>query len=268
MSTASLLLYTLPQQAIALPLAAQLQLPAQVVPDFERATLKALRQPVGSVAVLCGEDLALQLFDSPLPGPVRVDWADKSFLWRLQHGGGRGELLAKACGIKGDFVPSVLDATAGFGRDAVLLASLGCQVHMLERAPLVHALLADGLRRAAAEPALQALLPRLSLQAADAAHALAAWTAPAPDVICLDPMFPAREKSARVKVNMQAFHQVVGADHDADALLALARALARKRVVVKRPKLAPPLAGQAADLVFAGESSRFDVYLAVTAAQR
>ena len=42
----------------------------------------------------------------------------------------------------------MLDATAGLGRDAFVLASLGCQVTLIERVPAVAALLENGIERA------------------------------------------------------------------------------------------------------------------------
>jgi 16S rRNA (guanine1516-N2)-methyltransferase len=259
----------LPLQVLCLPetrsraaeLALRLGVPLQILPDFHRKTLKRLASSL-SLALMVGDDVSLQTFDQmPLPGPVRVDWADGQTLWRLQHGGGRGEMLAKACGIKGACLPKVVDATAGFGRDSLLLAWLGCQVTMLERSPLVRALLEDGWTRALAEPLLADTLARMTLVFEDSAAWLSKVEAERPDVVYLDPMFPSREKAAKVKVNMQVFHLAVGADPDADALLEPALKAAGKRVVVKRPRLAEPLAGKAPSLVLEGESSRFDVYM-------
>jgi 16S rRNA (guanine1516-N2)-methyltransferase len=82
-------------------------------------------------------------------------------------------------------------------------------------------------------------------------------------MVYLDPMFPeTRQKSALSKKDMQAFQQVVGADADADALLAPARRLASVRVAVKRPRHAPPLAGEAPSYVLDGDSVRYDCYAA------
>jgi len=81
-----------------------------------------------------------------------------------------------------------------------------------------------------------------------------------PDVIYLDPMFPEKRKSAAVKKDMAAFHQLVGADEDADSLLPLALQLARYRVVVKRSRHAPNLNQQKPDFVLEGDSTRFDIY--------
>jgi 16S rRNA (guanine1516-N2)-methyltransferase len=248
-------------QPRAADLAARLDAPLQILPDFDRKTLKRLASSL-PLALMVGDDVSLQTFELPLPGPVRVDWTDGQTLWRLQHGGGRGEMLAKACGIKGDYLPWVVDATAGFGRDSLLLAWLGCRVTLLERSPVVRALLEDGWRRAQAEPLLTGTLARMELVFADSSVWLSGLAGDArPDVVYLDPMFPSREKSAKVKVNMQVFHRAVGADPDADSLLEPALTAAKRRVVVKRPRLAEPLAGKTPSIVFEGESSRFDVYL-------
>lgn len=246
-------------------LASALGYEAFSIADDQRKTLLA-QADKGEMAILLNGRLCLQPLTKPLPTAISVDWANKSLLWRLQHGGGRGELIAKACGVKKDFTPAIVDATAGFGKDSLLLASLGCQVRMLERSPLVAALLADGWQRAQLEPALQPILPRMQLHHANAMDWLQSLPSELyPDVVYLDPMFPERVNSAKVKKDMQAFHLAVGSDEDSDALLMPALAVAKKRVVVKRPRHAQHLAGHKPDLVYEGESSRFDVYLPKTA---
>ena len=255
------ILYLPEYQATAEQLASSLQLEAFVIANNERKTLLAWAEK-GELAILLDGQLSLQPLTKPLPNAVAVDWANKSLLWRLQHGGGRGELIAKACGIKKDFLPTIIDATAGFGKDSLLLASLGCTVTLLERSPLVAAMLANGWQRAQAEPYLQTILPRMRICHSDAKQWLLALnTDERPDVVYLDPMFPDRGSSAKVKKDMQAFHVAVGTDDDADALLAPALSVAKKRVVVKRPRHAEHLAGQKPSLMYEGESSRFDVYL-------
>ena len=254
-------LYLADYQPQAYQIASSLGLEAFVLANNDRKTLLAWAEK-GELAILLDGQLSLQPLTKPLPNAVAVDWANKSLLWRLQHGGGRSELIAKACGIKKDFLPTIIDATAGFGKDSLLLASLGCSVTLLERSPLVAAMLADGWQRAQAEAYLLPILARMSIHEGDAkAHLLALTVEQRPDVVYLDPMFPDRGNSAKVKKDMQAFHVAVGADDDADALLAPALAVAKKRVVVKRPRHAEHLAGQKPSLMYEGESSRFDVYL-------
>ncbi|HQQ63968.1 MAG TPA: class I SAM-dependent methyltransferase [Pseudomonadales bacterium] len=196
---------------------------------------------------------------------IQVDFVAGANLHRRLHGGGRGQPIAKAIGLKaGNIVPRVLDCTAGLGRDAFVLASLGCNVRMCERSPLVQLLLQDGITRAQAsnDPAANDIAARLLLHAEDAQTALSkVERAGMPDVIYLDPMFPERrKKSAAVKKEMAAFHTLVGVDEDADQLLPLALEKAAYRVVVKRPRHAPYLGNCKPGLVLEGESTRFDIY--------
>lgn len=94
--------------------------------------------------VLTPEHLELRKRDEPKLGGIFVDFVGGAMAHRRRFGGGRGEAVAKAVGIKGDYLPDVVDATAGLGRDAFVLASVGCRVRMLERNPVVAALLDDG----------------------------------------------------------------------------------------------------------------------------
>jgi 16S rRNA (guanine1516-N2)-methyltransferase len=203
--------------------------------------------------------LVLRHTDLPQQGDILVDFASGAASYRRLHGGAKSEAIAKACGLNKKRDLTVLDATAGLGRDAFVLASLGASVTLVERNPVVAALLFDGLRRAAANPQLAAVAARMQLQHCPAWQALATH-APV-DVVFLDPMFPAREKTAQVKKEMRAFHEVVGSDDDASSLLAPALQLAKKRVVVKRPGYAAFLAGQAPTMSVTGKNNRFDVYV-------
>ncbi|TBL57379.1 16S rRNA (guanine(1516)-N(2))-methyltransferase, partial [Klebsiella oxytoca] len=92
--------------------------------------------------------LELRKQDEPKLGGIYVDFVAGTMAHRRKFGGGRGEAVAKAVGIKKDYLPDVVDATAGLGRDAFVLASIGCNVRMVERHPVVAALLEDGLKRA------------------------------------------------------------------------------------------------------------------------
>ncbi|MFJ5430725.1 16S rRNA (guanine(1516)-N(2))-methyltransferase RsmJ [Pectobacterium actinidiae] len=211
--------------------------------------------------VLTAERLELRKQDEPKLGAIFVDFVAGTMAHRRRFGGGRGEAVAKAVGIKKDYLPDVVDATAGLGRDAFVLAALGCHVRMVERNPVVAALLDDGLRRGYQDAEIGSWLrERLTLLHASSLTALRDITPP-PDVVYLDPMFPHKQKSALVKKEMRVFQSLVGADDDADALLEPARALAKKRVVVKRPDYAPPLAGIPAQSMLETKSHRFDFYL-------
>lgn len=206
--------------------------------------------------------LAVQINTPNPPGPVSVDFAGGALGHRRRFGGGRGQPLARAVGLKHGATPQVVDVTAGLGRDAFVLAHLGCSVRMVERVPLVAALLEDALARAAADPDLAAVIGRMQLFGADSIRWLADLNTDAyPDVIYLDPMYPQRRKQALVKKEMQLFHILVGADQDAPALLARALTRVRKRVVVKRPRGAPPLEGPPPTFAIHGPNTRYDVYV-------
>nr|WP_205298377.1 16S rRNA (guanine(1516)-N(2))-methyltransferase RsmJ [Pantoea formicae] len=210
--------------------------------------------------VLTPDRLELRKLDEPKLGGIFVDFVTGAMAHRRKFGGGRGEAVAKAVGIKGGYLPDVVDATAGLGRDAFVLAALGCRVRMLERHPVVAALLDDGLRRGYEDAEIGGWLrERLTLLHVVSQQALSDIT-PAPDVVYLDPMYPHRQKSAMVKKEMRVFQSLVGADEDADALLEPARRLAKKRIVVKRPDYAPPLAGVATQSAVVTKSHRFDIY--------
>lgn len=158
-------------------------------------------------------------------------------------------------------MPSVVDGTAGLGRDAFVLASLGCTVTMVERHPVVAALLEDGLRRAYQDAEIgDWMRERMRLFHGSSLEALSKL-AQEVDVVYLDPMYPHRDKSALVKKEMRVFQSLVGADLDADGLLAPALALATKRVVVKRPDYAEDLDGVKPNTVIETKKNRFDVYV-------
>ncbi|MBD2796381.1 16S rRNA (guanine(1516)-N(2))-methyltransferase RsmJ [Xenorhabdus sp. 18] len=210
--------------------------------------------------VLTAERLELRKRDEAKLGGIYVDFVGGTMAHRRRFGGGRGEAVAKAVGIKKDYLPDVVDATAGLGRDAFVLASVGCHVRMLERHPVVAALLDDGLQRGYQDAEIgDWLQERLTLIPASSITALADITPP-PDVVYLDPMYPHKQKSALVKKEMRVFQSLVGADEDADSLLAPARALAKRRVVVKRPDYAEPLAGVKASAAIITKNHRFDIY--------
>lgn len=210
---------------------------------------------------LTAQRLQLIKLDEPKLGAVYVDFVEGAVAHRRKFGGGRGQLIAKACGLKSGANPSVLDATAGLGRDAFVLASLGCKVTMFERSPVVAALLDDGLQRGYQDEDIgEWLSQRLTLKYSNSLEGLALLTN-SHDVVYLDPMFPHRKKSAQVKKEMRVFQSLVGADPDADGLLELAVNVATKRVVVKRPSYANYLNDKTPSMQLDSKANRFDVYV-------
>lgn len=207
------------------------------------------------------QGLGLQMTGKGAPGPVRAEFVTGKMGYRREHGGGAGQLVAKAVGLqKTRAALHVVDATAGLGQDAFVLASLGCTVTLFERNPVIHALLADGLARAALNVDCAAIVERMRLLEGSSIEWLARPGTEAADVVYLDPMFPHRDKSALVKKEMQVFRTIVGDDEDSAQLLAAALERARYRVVVKRPRKASAIEGAEPTTRIEGKSSRYDVY--------
>jgi len=221
------------------------------------------------------QGLVLRLSSEPTWSDILVDFAAANLQYRQQHGGGRNEAIAKAIGIKGKSTLNVLDCTAGMGTDSFIMASVGAKVTMLERSPIIGALLANALLRGMQAGAQAgengnldclAVCERLSLKRQDAITYLQDNSAKAThtDVVYLDPMFPHKKKSALVKKEMQAFQMLLGPDQDSEQLLSGAINFAPNRIVVKRPATAPNLKNQqglSPTMVIGSKKHRFDVYL-------
>jgi 16S rRNA (guanine1516-N2)-methyltransferase len=232
-------------------LAVTLGLPLAAAPGLEGADFALQVGPAG---------LALQQLGPGAPGPVSVDFLEGGAAHRRQFGGGSGQMIAKAAGLQPGVRPHVLDATAGLGGDAFVLATLGCRVELIERQPIIAQLLHDGLERARGHSEVGPIVQRMTLHHGNAIALMRTWEGVPPQVVYLDPMFPHRDKSALVKKEMRLFRPLVGDDQDAPALLEAALALATHRVVVKRPRKAPAIEGAAPALTIEGKSSRYDIY--------
>lgn len=221
------------------------------------------REPtLGYALVWSGARLQLHAYGKNAPGPVVVDWSEPKAKRRLQTGG-RQQPLARACGFKPKINPRIVDATAGLGQDAFVLAWLGAEVQCFERSPIACALLEDGLRRAAGLAAVAEAAARIRLNGGDSLRLLSnIQEFDRPDAVYLDPMYPHTGRTALSGKNMQAFQLCIGEDLDADALLDEALNIARQRVVVKRPKKGAFMAGRAPSFQILGESTRYDIYLA------
>jgi len=201
--------------------------------------------------------LCLRAAHRPQVKPVCVDWDSADLRRRIAAG--RRELLPRACGLHKDASQSILDATAGLGRDGYVLAALGARVTLVERRAELIALLRDAHRRALAADPTGSIARRIDIVQDDAVALMSSgahW-----DVVHLDPMYPHRDKAALPQKEMQFLRELIGSDADADALLAPARRAARRRVVVKRPTDAPYLAGVAPAYQLSGKQARYDVYL-------
>ena len=232
-------------------LAARLDLPLS---DLQSSTAELL-------LVVTSERLELREVGT-MTGAVYVDFVGGKAAYRRQSGEGRKQPLARAVGLKKGITPYVLDATAGLGRDAFVLATLGCTVQLVERSQVIGALLEDGLRRAKEDINISMIASRLSLSVGQAAEVMRELPdAQRPDAVYLDPMYPHGGKTALQKKEMRLFRALVGGDEDAPDLLQAALKCAKKRVVVKRPRNAPTLGDTKPNAEVRSKNTRYDLYL-------
>ena len=174
--------------------------------------------------------------------------------WCKRRYCGKKPALVRA--IKPNSTMYIIDATAGWGRDAAILASFGAHVLMLEREPFMGAILANALENRD-EISKQRL--NLELQVVDAMHYLESLSASKlPDVIYLDPMHPLRKKSALVKKELQVLQNIIGADPRVLKLLNLAMSKSKRFVVLKWPRHGPKLLSPRATII--GQTIRYDIY--------
>lgn len=235
----------------------------------QRATELAaqLQVPIGEADYTL--DVAEQLsLRAQIDGEIvrlQPDFVHGALDWRRKHGGGRGEPVVRAVWGKQRSAPTVFDATGGLARDSFVLAASGCMVIAREQQALIAALVQHALRRARQtaevqqDPSLHEILNRLDYQTGSSHDWLQNAAPGAVDVVYLDPMFPPRPSKAKVKKDMQLLQRLAETGLG-DELLAPARAIARQRVVVKRPDYAPPLAGVAPSGAVAAGANRFDIY--------
>ncbi len=223
----------------------------------------------GRLELTCGpEGLTLTVPGAGDGLNLHLDFVRGPQGYRLAHAGQTREELARALG-RLPAGSTVIDASAGLGRDSLLLAARGFRVIALERHPVLAALLNEALARADEHPRLQPLLARLDFLHADACTWLNENDTRA-DAAIFDPMFPPRGKDAAVKKEMQVLHRLLGPhpDQDAPATLEALRSRVQRCVVVKRPLHAPYLGAQPPSREIRGRSTRFDVYLPIEDAKR
>lgn len=194
------------------------------------------------------------------PSELVVDFVGGPVGHRFRSGEGRGQALPKAAGFVRGHTPRIVDATAGLGRDAFLLASLGADVTLIERSADMHAKLAEGLERARAEGGRYAeTVARMTLLLGDSTQLLPTLD---PEVVIVDPMHPPRHNSALVKKEMRLIREIVGTDPDAAELMRVALATASKRVVLKWPLRAEPMEGiRKPSHQILGKNTRYDVFV-------
>ena len=191
---------------------------------------------------------------------LKCSFIEGPILHRLKYGKGRGQNLAKAVGFKFNKNRTIIDATAGLGYDAFILASLGANVTLIERSEKIY----DLLKAAISEAKLYGgeisnIVNRMNLLFGDSKDILPKI---APEVILIDTMYKERKKSALVKNDMRLVREVVGSDSDHVELINVALNNASKRVVIKQPRYAETLDNiKGCSHQILGKTIRYDVYV-------
>jgi len=197
--------------------------------------------------------------------PLRIDFLAGKNRHRRLYGGGKNQQLAKAIGLHKIKAPHIIDATAGLAKDAFVLATLGCTITLIERNIAIYLLLNDALERVqqSDDEHVKQITSLMTLVHHNSLNYLKNLTeGEYPDVIYLDPMFPDRKKSAKVKKDMVFFQRLAGKDSDAKQLLHTALNKANKRIVVKRPRHSNYLL-ETPSFKIEGKSIRYDIYLPI-----
>ena len=195
---------------------------------------------------------------------LRISGDFRNMLRRIRPDRLRSELLVKASGINKEQercrVRKAVDATAGMGEDAFLLAAAGFFVTMFERDPVIAALLRDAMERALKDEQTAPVVRRMSLEENDSIDSLLKMP-DKPDVIFLDPMFPERTKSALVKKKFQLLHVLETPCEEEEKLLRAAMKADPGRILVKRPLKGPWLGQIKPSFSLSGKAVRFDCLL-------
>ncbi|MBL4711683.1 MAG: class I SAM-dependent methyltransferase [Gammaproteobacteria bacterium] len=213
--------------------------------------------------LLIHDDL-IELFDKQLNTTLSIDFLNGPLAHRHQFGGGRGQAIAKAVGLKSGVTPTVLDVTAGLAGDAYVLATLGCSMTLVERSAIIFSLIEDAVERATLNETFNPILKQgfqiVNKDAIDYIKEQQATDGIAPDVIYIDPMYPDRKKSALVKKDMQILQRLHIKENNAAELLDIALQFAKKRVVVKRPVQAETLSNKKPNTCIKSKKTRYDIY--------
>ena len=193
---------------------------------------------------------------------LKCSFIEGPILHRLKYGKGRGQNLAKAVGFKFNKNRAIIDATAGLGYDAFILASLGANVTLIERSEEIYGLLKAAISEAKLYSGeMNKIVNRMELLFGDSIDILPNI---APEVVLIDTMYKQRKKSALVKNDMRLLREIVGSDTDHVDLINVALKNASKRVVIKQPRYAETLhniKGYSHQIL--GKTIRYDVYVTI-----
>lgn len=182
----------------------------------------------------------------------------EGMLHRVSDGRLAHEMLVRAAKTTETDLKGI-DATAGMGEDAFLLAAYGYDMTLYEQNPVVAVLLKDALRRAKKHPQLKEIAGRMKLVEGNSVEELKTRV-DAVDLIYLDPMFPGRQKSGLINKKLQLIQKLEPPCSDEVELFEATIQAKPSKIIVKRPLKSPFLAGKNPTYELKGKAIRYDCY--------
>lgn len=214
--------------------------------------------------IACGEERYLRLDEDGLTlvqGKMELRGDFKHMIRRVLGGHLQHEKLLKAIRFKEESRQLfAVDATAGLGEDAFIIAASGFHVLMCEYNPVIAALLRDALERALGDTDIGDIVGRMELREGSSIDILRTLDRE-PDLIYLDPMFPAKKKSGISTKKLQLFQKLEMPCADEEELLLAAFAAHPRRIVIKRPVRGEPLAGKKPGYSIDCRNVRYDCHV-------
>ena len=208
---------------------------------------------------------------SLVSGDLKLFGDYHKLLPRIKGNKVNSELIVKAVRIRGLDSVSVFDATAGLGEDSFLLAAAGFDVTLCEYNEEIYSLLLDTVKRAKEDADLNEAAERMKVVRGNSVDVMkeiylnsSDASIKVPDVVLLDPMFPAKTKNSLTNKKLQLFQMLEFPCANEEELFEAALSIKPKKVVVKRPLRGPFLADKKPGYSISGKTVRYDCYVLST----
>lgn len=204
------------------------------------------------------ENEILYLKDCNLDLPaISSNFSDGTSSFRIKNIGINQDLF-RAVGINKD-TKTIVDTTAGLGKDSFLFSLYGTNIIMLEQNSLIYNITKDAINRAVNNKELSNFVKKIQFFNCNSIDFLKNNDVK-PDCVYLDPMFPKTNKNALSKKEMQIFHNLAFYGNN-EELFNVSMEKTKNRVVIKRKINSEYLVNKEPDFKIKGRVIRFDIYL-------
>lgn len=236
-----------------------LQLLWQPIPKRQDKILLDLLQKTDTPALLLEKGMPYLLHqDATKLVKTALNW--QSLTGRIVQAGRKSELILQACKMDKNSV--VIDGTAGFGHDGLILASACHHISLIEKNPLMALLLLFEYQHMNQNPNWQKLLAKIHIKFADITNPKI--DLPKANIVYLDPMFPQGSYQSKVSKTMQSLHLLANTPSKQEEselfIQAKTHLSSDAKLIIKRPLNAEPLANIPTNHHVANNAIRFDIY--------